>query len=201
MVVKDEKSADRNSDRQSTVGDDGHDDAVQSVDADEAGAWADEVSGEPVGSSDEGGVDASGEEDQTGQKSPSSRRQAAFAVLRALVVLVVAAVAYQLVVPTTHVVRTRLARLVLAKPGIAAYEKTKPQAGEQNDTQTGIAALTTAAKRSPNQTGLYSIQWSPTASSGAGMIAFLLRMIPWPAPPSRKYGPSSWPPARTRPTH
>ena len=116
--MKDEKSADRSPDGQTTVGDDGHDTAVESVDADDTSASADELTDEPVGSSDEGGVPATGVEDQTGQRTPSSRRRAAFAVLRALVVLVVAAVTYQLVVPTTHVVRTRLARLVLTKPGI-----------------------------------------------------------------------------------
>jgi hypothetical protein len=120
-------------------------------------------------------VPAAGDVATTRQKPPPSRsRRATFAVLRALVVLVVAAVTYQLVVPTVHVVRTRLAQLVLTKPGVAAYDKTKPQAGEQDDTQTAIAALTTAAKRSPNQTGLYSIEWSPTESTGAGVIAFLL---------------------------
>ena len=106
-------------------------------------------------------------------RSPSPLRQTGFAVARALVVLVVAAVAYQAVVPSQVVVRSRLARLVLSKTGLAAYDKTKAQAGEQNDAQTGLAAVTAAAKQSPNKTGIYSIEWSPSQDSGAGMIAIL----------------------------
>jgi hypothetical protein len=196
--VKDEKSAGRSFDGQTTVGEDGPDAGVQDAGPAGASASVDEFTGEsvgatgttdatvqgsgPAGATDDeatgsGGGDsvlATNAGDQKSQKPSPSRRRVGFAVLRALVVLVVAAVGYQLVVPTVHVVRARLARLVLAKPGVAAYDKTKPQAGEQDDTQTGIAALTTAAKRSPHQTGLYSIEWSPTDSSGAGVVAFLL---------------------------
>jgi hypothetical protein len=150
---------------------DGPDAVVEGVGADGAGDSLGGVTAEPLGDDHEGAP--TGDGDQPGPKPPS-RHGVAFALLRALVVLVVAAVAYQLVVPTAHVVRTRLSRLVLTKPGVAAYDKTKPQAGEQNDTQTGIAALTTAAKRAPNQTGLYSIEWSATQISGAGTVAFLL---------------------------
>ncbi len=106
--------------------------------------------------------------------SPSPYRRAGFSVARGLVVLAVAAVGYQLVVPDVHVERGRLARLVLSKPGVAAFNKTAPQAGEQDDTKTGVAALTAAAKRSPHQTGIYSIQWVPTQTSGVGIVAFLL---------------------------
>ena len=88
-------------------------------------------------------------------------------------VLVVAAVAYQAVVPSNVAVRGRLARLVVSKTGVAAYDKTKAQSGEQNDTQTGLAAVTAAAKQSPDKTGVYSIEWSPSADAGAGMIAIL----------------------------
>jgi hypothetical protein len=123
---------------------------------------------EPVEITVQGGVSDPRGGDRT------KRKRAAFAVLRALAVFVVAAIAYQLIVPTVHVARDRLARLVSTQTGVAAYDKSKPQAGEQDDTQTGIAALTTASKRSPNQTGLYSIEWSPTDSSAAGIIAFLL---------------------------
>jgi hypothetical protein len=163
------------------VNDDTSDAAAQSVEAEDAADLVDELNGEPARAIGEGdtangqdGVPAVGEADQTSNEPSSSRRGLLFAVLRALIVLVVAVVTYQLVVPTVHVVRSRLARLVLTKPGVAAYDKTAPHAGEQNDTQTGLAALTTAAKRSPKQTGLYSIEWSPTATSGAGIIAFLL---------------------------
>jgi hypothetical protein len=199
--VKDDKSDGHRLDGQLPVRG-GHDDAAVEADdasgsvvgltgepvraSDEHGAANGEADGatcqeagegteERVGSGDQGGAPAYGGGDKAGPKRPPSRRrQVAFGALRALVVLVVAAVAYQLVVPSVHVVRTRLTRLVLTKTGVTAYDKAKPQAGEQNDTQTGITALTTAAKRSPNQSGLYSIEWSPTDSSGAGIIAFLL---------------------------
>ena len=195
--MSDEESAGRSFDDGTAAGKDRHHADVQGVEADDANASVDEstsapvsatgvtdaadgratgpsageASGHPGGSSGEDDVPVTSAADHA---IPPSGRRVALAVLRPLVVLAVAAVAYQLVVPTVHVVRTRLARLVVAKPGVAGYDKTTPQAGQQNDTQTGIAALTTAAKRSPNQTGLYSIEWSPTDSSGAGVIAFLL---------------------------
>lgn len=111
---------------------------------------------------------------ETPRSSSGRGRTAAFALGRGLVVLVAAAVSYQFVVPTHHVVRSRLSHLAIKKPGVAAYEKAKPQAGEQDDSQTGLAALTSAAKKSPSRTGLYSIEWSPNQSSAAGVVAFLL---------------------------
>ncbi len=101
-------------------------------------------------------------------------RRTGFAVARALAVLIVAAVGYQLVVPTDHVERGRLARLVPTKPGLTAFDKASPQAGEQDDTKTGLAAMTAAAKRSPGHTGIYSVQWVPTQTSGVGIVTFLL---------------------------
>jgi hypothetical protein len=101
-------------------------------------------------------------------------RRAGFAVARGLAVLVVAVVGYQLVVPTHHVERGRLAELVLSKPGLAAFDRAKPQAGEQDDTRTALVAVTAAAKRAPGHTGIYSIQWVPTPTSGVGIVAFLL---------------------------
>ena len=158
-----------------------------------AAGWGDEavssdatVPGDDTGPGDDGGPgddrgptdvarDASGPEEATRPaRSSSPYRRAGFAVARALIVLVVAGVAYQLVVPTVHVERGRLARLVPSKPGVAAFNKTSPQAAEQNDVKTGLAAVTAAAKRSPNQTGIYSIQWVPTQTTGAGIVAFLL---------------------------
>jgi hypothetical protein len=177
--MKDEERDGHSSRRQPTVGDEKDDAAVETVDA---GGSVDELSGEPIATgatgdatNGEGGVPVTGDSDNTSQKTPpSGRRRAVFAVLRALAVLAIAAVVYPFVVPTVHVVRTRLSRLVPTKTGVAAFDKATPQAGEQDDTKTGIAILTTAAKRSPNQTGLYSIEWSPSDSSGAGSIAFLL---------------------------
>jgi hypothetical protein len=154
------------------TGDDGQEESS------EAGAGAAD------GETGESGGEAAGAAPSPSSNRPSSDRQASsrrvryrhagFAVARGLAVLVVAVVGYQLVVPTVHVERGRLSRLVLSKPGLAAFDKAKPQAGEQGDTQTKLAAVTAAAKRSPNQTGIYSIQWVPTQTTGVGIVAFLL---------------------------
>ena len=112
-------------------------------------------------------------EEAPSRRPASARRNASLAATRAIVVLVAAGISWYLVVPAHHVVRSRLSMLVISKPGVAAYEKAKPQAGVQDDTKTGLTALTAAAKKSPNQTGIYSIGWSPSQSSGAGVVAIL----------------------------
>jgi hypothetical protein len=150
----------------------------EAAEAREAGEAAEgQEAGDAEGAEGSGGIeDVDGiEEEPAGRPRRRSRgRRAGFAVLRGVVVLVVAAIVYQLLIPSTHVIRSRLSRLVLTHPGVAAYNKTTPQAGEQDDTQTGLTALSNAAKRSPNRTGLYSKEWSVSSTSGAGMIAFLL---------------------------
>lgn len=103
-----------------------------------------------------------------------ARRRAGFACGRAFVVVVVAAVLYEVTVPSSHADRSRLARLVPSTSGLAAFAKAHPQAGEQDDTQTGLAALTAEAKRSPDRTGIYSVAWSASQTAGVGVVAFLL---------------------------
>ncbi len=167
------------------MSDDGQEVEIETT-ASEARADDADATGSPVAGDEDGDQDneaAPGDSDPGGSggaaptrpaRSPSRYRRAGFAVARALGVLAVAAVGYQLVVPTVHVERGRLSRLVLSKPGLAAFDKAKPQAAEQPDTKTQLAALTAAAKRSPNQTGIYSIQWVPTQTTGVGIVAFLL---------------------------
>ena len=104
----------------------------------------------------------------------SPYRTAGFATARAVVVLAVAAVGYQAVIPVTHVVRTRLAGLVVSEPGVAGYNVKPSGAAEQSDSQTQLAAVTAAAKRSPNDTGVYSIEWMQSASDVAGLVVLLL---------------------------
>jgi hypothetical protein len=105
---------------------------------------------------------------------PSWRaRSVAFGVVRAAVVLIGAAVVYQAVVPVNHVARGRLAHLVVTKSGVAAYDSAKPNSAEQPTSQIGLAALQTAAAKSPNETGAYSIQWVPSQTSGAGLVVLL----------------------------
>ena len=121
-------------------------------------------------------------EDQGGVVDPpaapprrrSPYRRPAFAVARAVVVVVVAAVGYQAVIPQTHHVRSRLARLVVTNPGIKAFDVKPSGAAEQPASQTGLAAVVAAAKKSPSKTGVYSIDWEPSTSKAAGIVAFLL---------------------------
>ena len=118
-----------------------------------------------------------GEAEPVGEarRSGTSRgRHTGFAIGRAVVVLVVAAVVYEIVVPSTHTDRSRLAQLVPTTSGLAAFAKITPQAAEQNDTQTGLVAVTAAAKKSPGRTGIYSIAWSSSQTAAGGVIAFLL---------------------------
>jgi hypothetical protein len=104
----------------------------------------------------------------------SRRRPRLWAVVRAAAVLLVAVVVYQLVIPQSHVVRARLSGLTLRRPGVARYNVKTPQAGEQPASGTQLAAVVAAAKKSPNQTGVYAITWAPSQTSGAGVIAYLL---------------------------
>ena len=152
---------------ESSGGDDDHTQSPFQADPDEtAEADEEDVTDDPV--------DVDGDDTDWLTPASSRRRRVAFAVLRSLVVLLAAVVVYQFVIPTSHIVRARLHQLVPAKSGVAAFDKTAPHSGEQDDSQTGLAAVTTAAKQSPNKTGLYSIEWSPSSSSGAGAVAFLL---------------------------
>lgn len=121
------------------------------------------------------GRSMSGEEgDEQVAHQVSWKRRILYAAVRAVVVLLIGAVVYPLVIPYNHAVRSRLALMVPKKSGLAAYDKAKPQAGPQADNATGLAAVTSAAAKSPGGTGIYSIEWSPNQTSGAGVIAFLL---------------------------
>jgi hypothetical protein len=115
-----------------------------------------------------------GSDDSVGDRTPSSGRRKVFAGSRALVVVVVAAVGYQLVVPQTHVVRSRLSRLVLTRPGVAKYNVKSPATAEQPASTTQLSTVESAGTKSPNETGVYTISWSPSQTSGAGVLVFLL---------------------------
>jgi hypothetical protein len=104
---------------------------------------------------------------------PSFARTAGFAVIRAGVVLAVAAVAYQAVVPVHHVSRARLARLVPTKPGLVAYNSAHGTGAEQPASQSTFGAMKSAAAKSPNESGVYTIGWQTSQVSGAGLAAFL----------------------------
>jgi hypothetical protein len=121
--------------------------------------------------SDSEGVDP---DQPAGSGARSSRRRVAFAATRAAAVLVVAAVGYQLVVPQSHVVRSRLSRLVLSQPGVATFKVKSPQAAEVPASGTQLTTVVAASERSPNQTGGYTISWSPSTTLGSGVLVFLL---------------------------
>lgn len=93
---------------------------------------------------------------------------------RAVLVLAAAAAAYPAVVPSTHVDRSRLALLVPARPGLAAFAKATHHGAVQPDSSTGLAAVTAAAKRSASRTGVYSALWSVSQASAGEVVAFLL---------------------------
>jgi hypothetical protein len=110
-----------------------------------------------------------------GRQGPSPLRTPAFVVARTVVVLVVAAVGYQLVIPQKHVDRTRLAKLVVTVPGVKEFDVKPTGAAEQKAASSGVKTLEAAAKKSPNSTGVYSIEWTGKGTKDvAGVIVFLL---------------------------
>jgi hypothetical protein len=72
------------------------------------------------------------------------------------------------------VVRARLGRLVLTRPGVAKYNVKSPATAEQPASTTQLSTVESAATKSPNKTGVYTISWSPSQTSGAGVLVFLL---------------------------
>ncbi|MCU4184855.1 hypothetical protein K6U06_10835 [Acidiferrimicrobium sp. IK] len=93
-----------------------------------------------------------------------------------MVVLVVAGIGYQLVIPTTSTVRSRLARLVVTTNGTKTFPGPASHAAEEAATTGGLAPLEAAAKAHPGQTGLYVAQWTKSGSTGDGLaiVTFLL---------------------------
>jgi hypothetical protein len=92
-----------------------------------------------------------------------------------MIVLIVAAVGYVVLIPIHHVERARLSRLVVTRP-VSGF-KVKPTSSSQLAAASSpFAEVKTAAKKSPNSTGSYSIQWAATSSSSAGasLLASLL---------------------------
>jgi len=144
------------------------------TDEESANDWVPRATATELPEAEELTPDAPKEPNEPNAPSTGRGRTATFAVGRGLVILVAAAVGYQFVIPTHHVDRNRLSLLAIAKPGIAAFEKVKAQSGVRSDAQTGLSSLTSAAKKSPNRTGLYSIEWAPSQTSAAGVVAFLL---------------------------
>jgi hypothetical protein len=116
-----------------------------------------------------------GEATPPGASGPSPLRTPAFVVARTVIVLVIAAVGYQLVIPQKNVDRTRLAKLVVTEPGVKKFDVKPTGAAEQKAASSGLKTMEAAVKKSPNSTGIYSIEWTAKGSKNVtGIIAFLL---------------------------
>jgi hypothetical protein len=94
----------------------------------------------------------------------------------AVIVVVVAAIGYVMFVPVHHVERTRLSRLVVAHPP-AGYNAKAGNSGQVAATSSPFAEVKAAAKRSPDSTGSYSIEWTATKSTTNG-ASLLVSMLP-----------------------
>ena len=97
-------------------------------------------------------------------------------VAGAVIVLIAAAIAYEQFIPIHHEERARLSRLVVARPP-AGFATKSTSSNEVVSSSSPFSAFKTAAKRSPNQTGAYSIQW-PEASSTANAASVLVSWLP-----------------------
>jgi hypothetical protein len=147
--------------------DTGQDGVDEGVTSDDEG-----VTSEGVTSGDNDGV-SSGD-----GRAAAARTQRSWpgVVLRAVVVLVVAGVGYQLVVPTTSTVRSRLSRLVATSNGTATFAGAPSHGAEEPATNGNLAPLVAASKVHPGQTGLYVAQWTAKSSQSDGLavVTFLL---------------------------
>ncbi len=102
------------------------------------------------------------------------RRTAAVAGGVAVLVLVVAAVGYQQVIPITHVARGRLARLVVTRSGVKEFDTKPAQAVELPVAKTGLSVLEGAGKKSPDASGSYLVAWTgPGANNALETVAFV----------------------------
>lgn len=119
-------------------------------------------------------TDGAAVEGASRERSRSGVRAPMYAVLRAAVVLGVAAGGYQLVVPVSHTVRSRLAGLVVTRPGVKQFDVKPASRGEQPAAAYGLAPLSAAAKSDPNRTGVYSVAWMAGTTNGAAVLVFLL---------------------------
>jgi hypothetical protein len=87
--------------------------------------------------------------------------------VRTLVVVVVAAAAviiYQQTIPVNQAVRSRLGQLVVTQTGLPGYKKVATTANQIPNSSNPFAAVKTAAKERPNNTGGYTREWENTTS-------------------------------------
>ncbi|MDQ2726591.1 MAG: hypothetical protein M3Y91_01705 [Actinomycetota bacterium] len=133
---------------------------------------SDEVTGPNAGPDTGPADDPAPGETQGPSRRP--RRTAAVAGGVAVVVVVLAAVGYQQVIPITHVDRSRLARLVVNRPGIKEFDTKPAQAVELPVAKTGLSVLESAAKKAPDTTGAYlAVRTGGTSNHALETVAFL----------------------------
>jgi hypothetical protein len=94
----------------------------------------------------------------------------------AVVVLVLAGIGYKLFIPVHHVERGRLAGLVVSHPP-AGFTAKPASSSQVTAASNPFAEVKAAAKRSPNATGSYSVEWTATGSSSNG-ASILVSMLP-----------------------
>lgn len=119
-------------------------------------------------------------------RSAHPYRKPALAVVRAIVVLAIAGVGYAVIIPTHHdrqtrVVSSRLAGLAIPETGVAGFNAKPTNAGVQSVTNAGITVLSTAAKKDPGHTGLYTKDWSASAKGSTDAIGLVVFLLPTPA--------------------
>ncbi|MHB8189907.1 MAG: type II toxin-antitoxin system HicB family antitoxin [Ferrimicrobium sp.] len=111
--------------------------------------------------------------DASSPKKPRSR--STLSLVAVVVVAIGSFVSYQALIPQTHVVPSELARLVVSRPGVKAFDIKATSALVQPVAKSGIKPLQAAAKQFPAETGIYSKVWrpSPTVTAATEVIAFL----------------------------
>lgn len=94
----------------------------------------------------------------------------------AVAILVVAAVVYPFWIPVSRVEGARLAQLAKRAPPEGLSVKA-PKSTPVPTTQIPFQAAKAAARHTPNETGMVSVQWAPKATNGAG-ATLLLTLVP-----------------------
>ncbi|MGH9120693.1 MAG: hypothetical protein ACRDYC_01915 [Acidimicrobiales bacterium] len=128
---------------------------------------------EPVGDEGSAEEDAAEGPQETRPANPA-RRRLAFAIWRALVVLLVGAISYALVVPYSHVHRKLMGGLIISRPPLPHYTDKTTVTAPQVVSQSGISVMKSAGQHSPDKTGLYSRVWQVSDTDATGVIVGVL---------------------------
>jgi hypothetical protein len=106
----------------------------------------------------------------------SVRTVRVISALVALVVAVVAIIGFFQIIPTHRVVRGRLADLVVTKPP-AGFTVKPVSSGAISSTDGPFPEVKAMAKKDPNGTGAYSIEWNQTKSTN-NTVTILASLLP-----------------------